>query len=338
MESQDTMDFEQEDSSSSDTSFDESGQTETIQQIHDTSVFGEACQFKGDNLPTYGDVLRNIFFLYNRELKETKKSASLKSFVGTVAKEIIKIWERTQIPLYQLRSVKNKLSRAVDEYQRFNKHKSDSVNEYRKYVASLGTLFDIAQCKCDIQNSRCKCSDIKSKIPDAEKMFIIDQRTDRKFKLNSQQQSVKVLPIGISGSEISNLPLTSASEMSTLPEASTSEYIPSSDTDTEEPTAGASTSSHYGTNAIHLPLFAMECDRYGVSDRAASALLTSGLKDLNYTNIDGSQIIIDRNKIRREREKSRRLILQQRQDLSMIVVFSFDSRSDNTYAPETLDK
>lgn len=177
------MDFEQE--------VHASAEPQTKQPIQDTTSFGVAGQFKGDQLPTYGDVLRNIFFLYNEELKQTRRSAALKSFVTIVGGEITKIWERTRIPIYQRRSVENKVTRAVDKYQHFNKHKRSNATEFQKYVASLAALFDIAHCKCDIQNSRCKCSDKQHQIPDSDVEFIIDQRTGRKLNLDLRHQSVE---------------------------------------------------------------------------------------------------------------------------------------------------
>lgn len=79
-----------------------------------------------------------------------------------------------------------------------------------------------------------------------------------------------------------------------------------------------------------LPNFAMECDRYCVSDRVAAVLASSLLKDLEVKNDEGNAIIIDRNKVRRERAANRLRLTKLNQISENPKAFSFDGRKDLT--------
>lgn len=74
---------------------------------------------------------------------------------------------------------------------------------------------------------------------------------------------------------------------------------------------------------------AKECDRFGVSDRWATAVATALLKDVGIVHeIDTSQVI-DRNKARRSRDKIRNELVATR-NLETIEALYFDSRKDKT--------
>ena len=45
------------------------------------------------------------------------------------------------------------------------------------------------------------------------------------------------------------------------------------------------------------------CDRFGVSDRIAAALATSLMQDIDVKDAHGNPIIMDKNKVRREKAK-----------------------------------
>lgn len=59
------------------------------------------------------------------------------------------------------------------------------------------------------------------------------------------------------------------------------------------------------TAELNFHHFIEECERYGTSDRAAAALATALLEDLNIKDEDGNPIIIDVATIRRARQKYR---------------------------------
>ena len=76
---------------------------------------------------------------------------------------------------------------------------------------------------------------------------------------------------------------------------------------------------------------AKTCDRYGVSDRCAAALVSSTLKDIEVVNSNDKSGVVDRSKIRRERHKYRQelLNLSSEENISLPALY-FDGRRDLT--------
>ncbi|XP_049316722.1 uncharacterized protein LOC125779411 [Bactrocera dorsalis] len=76
--------------------------------------------------------------------------------------------------------------------------------------------------------------------------------------------------------------------------------------------------------------FALVCDRFGVPDRVASALGTALLQDFKIKDKHGKPLIMDKSKVRREKEKCRQEVLRKRLDDTNLLAFSFDGRKDDT--------
>ena len=74
---------------------------------------------------------------------------------------------------------------------------------------------------------------------------------------------------------------------------------------------------------------AVACDRTGVSNRAAAMIVTAALHDIN----SGSPNIIDRNKVSRERKKSRVQSIGST-DYGNVTSLYFDGRKDRTLVME----
>lgn len=55
-----------------------------------------------------------------------------------------------------------------------------------------------------------------------------------------------------------------------------------------------------------MPALARACDRHGMSDRSAAAVASAVLEDCGLVTADDISNVIDKNKVRREREKTRR--------------------------------
>ncbi|GBM40508.1 hypothetical protein AVEN_25151-1 [Araneus ventricosus] len=56
-------------------------------------------------------------------------------------------------------------------------------------------------------------------------------------------------------------------------------------------------------NHLDFPTLASECDRYGISDRAAASFASSVLQDIGIVYEGETSHVVDRNKIRRQRKK-----------------------------------
>ncbi len=60
----------------------------------------------------------------------------------------------------------------------------------------------------------------------------------------------------------------------------------------------------------NLPSVATACDKTAVSDRAAAMIVSAVLQDIGEVSIDNTSEIVDRSKIRRERQKRRSQIMK----------------------------
>ncbi|GBM17329.1 hypothetical protein AVEN_250057-1, partial [Araneus ventricosus] len=76
-----------------------------------------------------------------------------------------------------------------------------------------------------------------------------------------------------------------------------------SSTETEVGSNIATSKSAVCQNPVLYPKVAVECDRYGVLDRAA-AIVSAALQDSRQLRNDVLTLVVDRNKIRRERKLS----------------------------------
>ncbi|GBO25251.1 hypothetical protein AVEN_164451-1 [Araneus ventricosus] len=63
------------------------------------------------------------------------------------------------------------------------------------------------------------------------------------------------------------------------------------------------TLEYQSQNHLDFPTLANECDRYGISDRAAASFASSVLQDIGIVYEGETSHVVDRNKIRRQRKK-----------------------------------
>ncbi|GBN15307.1 hypothetical protein AVEN_6594-1 [Araneus ventricosus] len=63
------------------------------------------------------------------------------------------------------------------------------------------------------------------------------------------------------------------------------------------------TLEYQSQNRLDFPTLAKECDRYGISDRAAASFASAVLQDIGIGHEGEASHVIDRNKIRRQRKK-----------------------------------
>lgn len=296
-------------STASSTSTATQSQIEYSKWMNGMTYFGALSKFSGNCLPTLGDVLRYIYLLHNDHLKETKQSVSLKSFIGSVSMEILKLWKHTDIPFSSLRDVERKVSSAIDQHLFFVK--DNTLGKLEPYLDLLDELFDIACCKCDIEKSKCKCFRKEFKIPDSEKAFIIDQRGPRKLLFQPQGT-------------------TRNARIATKNTVSGSKYMSvSSDEDSlDEPLIP--TPLPPCTKTLNLQNYAMVCERFGVPDHSAAQLASILFKNFNVTVIDENEreMKIDESTIRSEREKGLKELRKENYS-PILKAFSFEYRAES---------
>lgn len=283
---------------------------------HDVILFGVSAELTELNLPTYVDVLKYYFYLSERA-KDQQKKFSYKSFHPEVADKLIEIWNKLGIAIISKNGIINRLVRLLEHYQTEDK-KKDRDRTFPTFVESLKRIFFIVKCKCDLKSAQCTCG----LVPERLKEFIYDQHNERKLTLSSFVM------------EIEDQGAMSMSSMPTFEDTDDSTYVPvQEEMDIAE---HSMTSSHY-TSRYDAFNYALMCDRFGVSDRVASALATALFQDFHIKDDHDEPLIMDKSKVRREKEKCRREVLRKRFDDSSLIAFSFDGRKDDTLTREKIN-
>ena len=84
-----------------------------------------------------------------------------------------------------------------------------------------------------------------------------------------------------------------------------------------------------------LPRLAMEADRYHLSDRVTASIATAVLSDLSVVTKEDQSMIIDKNKVRRSREKNRANLKSN--SSCLLEALYFDGRKDSTLVQNKMD-
>lgn len=93
-------------------------------------------------------------------------------------------------------------------------------------------------------------------------------------------------------------------------------------------------SRHSSQNRIRLTNTVLVSDRFNISERAAAALITAPLVDFRIVNENKVSLIVDRNKIARERKRVRSMLPIELKSLSKVEGLYFDGRRDPTLFQE----
>ena len=255
---------------------------------HDVAVFGASCDLSGLNLPTKQDILRCFFFLTERA-KLQKKMFSYKTFVPHATDKLIEIWGQLNVEILTKKSLVRKLGTLIEKYQIETKH--PKIATFRTFVQSTKELFYIGKCQCDLKAALCSCG----LIPDHLKELMRDQSNVRRLTIPEFEEPAPTSTIISTSVEESHLACGPVIR-------------------------GPYTPRYDASN------FAAMCDRIGVSDRIAAALATSLMQDIYVKDEHGNPIIMDKNKVRREKAKCRQELLLKQYAASNLIAFSFDGR------------
>jgi len=172
------------------------------------------------------------------------------------------------------------------------------------FQEGLKHLIDVSACKCK-EFLDCSCLP-NERVPPKEQAFLLDQRSSRSMIIGSV-----------------DVPFTNRlnKSISKRISAKTIENTP----DTNNYCATASSSTTTSQMRVNLPTVAQECDRFQLSDRSAAAIANAVLKDVGIISENDRSMVIDRNKIRRERQK----VLYCERESKATTIF-FDGRKDET--------
>lgn len=265
--------------------------------------------------------------------------ASSKIPIDATVDVIIAIWNNASIPTIQKQSIFKKLKTLINDCNNVS-----AITQRNALKDKMNVLFDIATCKCQVLrlSNQCHCSRNK-KIPEIEREFLFDQRHDRKMTVSSaldikrtqslQRQSFRTLQFMEVDDFVSSPVLENISSSDT-------DHISSYESDDPNFEITSTSSDSTTTHIPNLPNVALSADRFNVSDRATASICSAFLVDLGMVTSDNKSMVIDRHKIRRERELIRNKI---KADINIelskneIVAIYFDGRKDLTISKEKID-
>lgn len=279
-------------------------------------------------LPTKRDVIEYMLYLHNENVHSgASRNIGFTTYFVDIIRSIRQLWQRLPILLISKQTIRNKLGRIVNKYR-------DILKTPANYIQSdWNKLFVICQCHCVVElNSECNCSPIV-RFPNNVKEFVVDQCQERLLSLdqfNDNEYSVQAVDPLDGVASYSDVAIATASQM---PSSSAGYQPTQEDLDEFVQNSGAFSlvvdphTHSLRISDITLRHFCSALDRAGVSDRMGALLATSLLKDLKGAGI-GTDIILDRNKIRRERIKARKQSLASMKCHDLLKCISFDGKRE----------
>lgn len=285
-------------------------------------------------LPTRLDVIQ--YLLYLRRQKDNEgTNFNYTDFITAVQNKITDLWKRVRIPIIARGAVYNKIKRTLEAYKEVNKTPDNFVeNEWNK-------LFSIAKCKCDY-NVDWNCND-NDKIPSEMITFYKDQCGPRLLTLEDAFASI------LSGgddnqSSDNSIEMMEESEVFPLPGTSSAGYVPSVSSIEEFETSQEFQARLLGESQeneefvimrslvtrAELSTFSAVLDRGGCSSRKGALYATALLRDLFRANLIKDRLIIDFNKVKRERIKARQQAQSAYINQELLKGIWFDGKIDKT--------
>ena len=297
-------------------------------------LFGKPKDLKTNVLPTYKDITRYCGFLRWQigKKSQSNKEPEFIHIANIVAKKVINLYEILLIPTISLQQVISLIRSDHDKYIKMKNYQSKVKNKpvLKKYITDYKLkslrLFDVAACKCRDFES-CKCVH-NLKVPEKAQKFLLDQRGERQLKLGSFDLHEDSDPMNIELSEsISSLNLEeNGSLKSTFP--SSGEYTYNSSEEYFIPSSAVTLKS---TQKVTYRNTVLTAQRYGVSDRATAAIASSVLADHGLVSEEDSSLVVDRNKLIREKGKINKQLQKKINDNKVpTYAIYFDGRKDQT--------
>ncbi|CAH2098548.1 unnamed protein product [Euphydryas editha] len=282
-------------------------------------IFGESAELRNNLLPTY-ESIADIF-----------------------TNKIDTLWIKSSIPIVTHKRVLQILkcyhSKCYNLKKSLKKLKKEKLEEFR---VKSRMLFDIAACKCKEFQS-CTCRKEK-KVPKEEQIFLKDQRTNRLMVIETidiiqskKLQNRQLRALKQEGSSITTAKNQEKPATSYRSNRNRFDYnldLPSCSSTTQDintcTTASQKKSISIKLTDASLHSLTTVCDRYGVSDRAAAAIVSSVLRSTSNADSEVQLTnVVDRMKLRRMRKKVRKQILIE-EKIMYIPALYFDGRKDRT--------
>ncbi|CAH0547286.1 unnamed protein product [Brassicogethes aeneus] len=299
-------------------------------------LYGVGKPFNKNVLPTYEDILQQYLFTKNElKISGQLKEPTFAEVAKIVEPQLQEIWKKASLPIISSERIMERIREYHNKYRELLKPYKQRANvasyiqKIEKFKEKSQGLFDIATCKCKCFE-KCTCEKLK-KIPVLEREFLLDQRSARKIMIGNvdshttrqmEKREKRKLQEAASSSIVKTIEQQKYANNSQIKESLPSiSFEPS----TEPPISIIS-----GQMRKSLPNLARECDRWGLSDRGAAAVSSALLQDLGVVTKDDISSVIDRSKVRRERQKLRKQNQLNDGKDPMLKSIYFDGRKDLT--------
>lgn len=293
-------------------------------------IFGAPTQLPQSQLPTVCDVLR-YYQAVRYEKKIDAREPSSTEIVKQVANEVVSIWNRASLAPSSTNSIQEVIRKIGDLHEKHEKRvkqflrrqgggseASDALREIAEYrIHQKSTLFDISSCKCKEFES-CRCPPSK-RVPVLERGFLSDQRTvrmmhidriDRKVTAKNERRQKRIEKEEARSQRhlASTLAINDVEMSQGEDEGEDSESEQEEDDDDDDFRPIEYDDEAKRRPDVNLTLYAIECDRVGLSDMASARLLNAMMATFGIIDEDNTTAVVDRNKMRREKAKARALV------------------------------
>ena len=199
------------------------------------------------------------------------------------------------------------------------KSKKDKFrDDLNSYLENLERLFDIF---CKDQHSRSKQEhENRLKMRDEDFQFYENQKTTRTGRCLAQvvpptESDLRYSRRASNEDEVHERERLRQEELVNVPSTSFAAEASSEATTTDSSEEQISEEEDRAQNRTALANLARACDRYNISDRAGAAVASAALKDFGLISSDDKTNVIDRHKLRRERDRYRQAIRQDEESL-----------------------
>ena len=295
-------------------------------------IIGKPSELK-DLLPTYEDAMKFALFQRCKIKQENKnnKEPAFRDIAKTVANELQNMYNKLFIPTISDRRIiqmlidyNDKLLLKRKEIKRAETSPTvaENIKKFLKHAQS--NLFDICSCKCQsFEADKCSCPPHR-RVPEEMHSFIIDQRSRRQLVYSWTLRNVEVHQVDYTADVIDNVEIVRNSyELRNI----NSKPLKLKENFSTDKSKNNDSSSR---NTVKVDNTILISDRFGIPIGATAALTTAVLMDFNVVNKENTTKVCDRSKVAREKNRVRKELVNNSEDLSTIKGLYFDGRRDDT--------
>lgn len=160
----------------------------TVKNVY---IFGDPQPMDKYNLPTFGEILEYYYWII---------AQSRKPSLYDILSEVCDIWHRHNIPHTHAKTLATRFKSLMkkyvwlkdhSKYLMLSDHKAAYLTKFRSFKVFASEMFDISLCKCNLVDE-C-CCDLKHKVPQDKRVFLLKQRQGRSFgKLNTGRETTAI--------------------------------------------------------------------------------------------------------------------------------------------------